>query len=373
MELLSADRIAQLTGDQLDSLLERLRAVESQLKAVQLRVLREVDARQIPLGDGMRTLEDWIVGRLDVTRESARKLATVARTDSADLDGLLADGVSFDRVAELAAAGETDPRLELDLPGLRSELAQHTEITAADEQRSFDDRFLAIQPTLDDTAWSLWGKLPALEGKHIAETLDQVADELPEPQHGHRESRATRRADALFVVCDRHDASTDDSAPTGSPATPPATVFVDATNGPMKPGAWLVSGPRVGPSTLERILCGSPIDVIATTADGEPLRVGSASTAIPPATRRFVLWRDGGMCTADGCSSSYRLQPHHITKRTDGGDHHHTNLTSLCWFHHHVVIHGRGFRIDPASPTRRRRFLPPSSHPPARANSDPPI
>ncbi len=366
MELLSADRIAQLTGDQLDSLLERLRAVESQLKAVQLRVLREVDARQIPLGDGMRTLEDWIVGRLDVTRESARKLATVARTDSADLDGLLADGVSFDRVAELAAAGETDPRLELDLPGLRSELAQHTEITAADEQVSFDDRFLAIQPTLDDTAWSLWGKLPALEGKHIAETLDQVADDLPQPPHSHRESRATRRADALFVVCDRHHPGETETAAAGPGV--PATVFIDATDSPARPTAWLASGPRVGPSTLERILCGSPIDVTALTADGQPFKIGSASTAIPPATRRFVLWRDGGMCTADGCASSYRLQPHHLTERSDGGDHHHTNLTSLCWYHHHVVVHGRGFRIDPTSPTRRRRFLPP-----ARSNNDPPI
>ena len=189
MELLSSDRIAQLTGDQLDSLLEQIRSAESQLKAVQLRVLREVDRRQVPLGDGMRTLEDWIVGRLDVTQTTARKLATVARTDSSDLDGLLADGVSFDRVAELAAAGETDPHLELDLPGLRSMLARRTPITSADEQASFDDRFLAIQPTLDESAWSLWGKLSALEGKHIADTLDQVADELPQPPHGHRGSR----------------------------------------------------------------------------------------------------------------------------------------------------------------------------------------
>ncbi|MDH3250668.1 MAG: hypothetical protein OEQ47_16995, partial [Acidimicrobiia bacterium] len=221
MEALSADRIAQLTGDHLDSFLEQIRTAESRLNAVQMRVLREVDHRQVPLGDGMRTLEDWIVGRLDVTPTTARKLATVARTDSADLDGLLADGVSFDRVAELAAAGETDPHLELDLPGLRSELARRAPITALDERSSFDDRFVAIQPTLDESTWSLWGKLPALEGKHIADTLDRVADDLPESPHGHRESRATRRADALFVVCDRLD-SNDDSA--GSPTSPPATV-----------------------------------------------------------------------------------------------------------------------------------------------------
>jgi hypothetical protein len=146
-----------------------------------------------------------------------------------------------------------------------------------------------------------------------------------------------------------------------------ATVFVDAT-GTARPNAWIAPGPRIGPDTLHRLLCESTIDVVALTSDGEALRVGNATTAIPPATRRFVLWRDGGMCAADGCGSSYRLQPHHIRERSDDGDHHHTNLTSLCWYHHHVVVHGRGFHIDPTSPTRRRRFLRP-----IRSNSDPPI
>jgi hypothetical protein len=119
---------------------------------------------------------------------------------------------------------------------------------------------------------------------------------------------------------------------------------------------------------VARILCESPIDVIARTTAGEPLAVGMASTAISPKTRRYVLARDGGICTVDGCGSTYRLQPHHLTERRDGGNNHHSNLTSLCWYHHHVVVHGRGFRIDPDSPPRRRRF-----HPPDRTGSDPPI
>jgi hypothetical protein len=245
-------------------------------------------------------------------------------------------------------------------------LARRTPVSSADEQASFDGRFLAIQPSLDESAWNLWGKLPALEGKHIVDTLDQVADELPVPPTGHRDSRATRRADALFVVCDRNTPSPEDASE--SEPRQNATVFVDATGeGAVRPNAWIASGPRIGPGALHRLLCESAIDLVALTDDGEPLRVGNATTAIPPATRRFVLWRDGGMCTADGCGSSYRLQPHHIRERSDDGNHHHTNLTSLCWFHHHVVVHGRGFRIDPTSPTRRRRFLPP-----ARSNGDPP-
>ncbi|MDP8958147.1 MAG: hypothetical protein M3N51_02875 [Actinomycetota bacterium] len=45
--------------------------------------------------------------------------------------------------------------------------------------------------------------------------------------------------------------------------------------------------------------------------------------------------------------------------RSESGSHHPDNLTTLCWFHHHVVVHGMGYRIDPGSPPQRRRFHPP--------------
>jgi hypothetical protein len=364
MQTPTPGQIAELTADDLDRLLESLRTLGSQVKAAEVAILREVDRRHIPLGDGMRTLEHWVIGRMDVDRSTAQSLVAVAKADSTKLDEMLVnEGVSFDRVALLAKAGSTDPRADLEMIGLRQYLARQDPIGRADEQADFERRFLAIQPSLDESAWKLSGRLPALEGKIVADTLDNVADEPPHQPVRLRESRATRRADTLFVVCDRQT-----TTPGSSAVSPPATVIVDATDGPARPGAWIVSGPKVGLSTLERILCGSPIDVIAWTADGEPLAVGTASTAISPKTRRYVIARDGGICTVDGCGSTYRLQPQHIRERTSVGNHHHTNLTSLCWFHHHVVVHGRGFSIDPHSPSRRRRL-----HPPDRSGSDPPI
>ncbi|MDH3250690.1 MAG: DUF222 domain-containing protein, partial [Acidimicrobiia bacterium] len=301
-------QISEFTADELDRLLESLRDLGSRVKAVEVAVLREVDRRQIPLGDGMRTLEDWVIGRMDVDRSTARSLVAVTRADSGELDTMLTDGVSFDRVALLAKSGSTDLRDDLDIIGLRQHLTSRTPTERADEQADFERRYLSIQPSLDESVWRLWGQLPALEGKIVADTLDTVADELPDPPAGHRESRATRRADALFVVCDRQTTAPGST----SPVSPPATVIVDATHAPTRPGAWIASGPKVGPSTLERILCESPIDVIARTAAGEPLAVGNASTAISHKTRRYVLARDGGICTVDGCGSTYRLQPHHL-------------------------------------------------------------
>jgi hypothetical protein len=100
------------------------------------------------------------------------------------------------------------------------------------------------------------------------------------------------------------------------------------------------------------------VRVIAT--DGlRPIGYTDRTDTIPPVVRRFVLWRDMGQCSIEGCHSRYRLQPHHIIERHRGGGHDPTNLVTLCWFHHHVAIHQLGYTIDPDSPTHRRRLLSP--------------
>ncbi len=143
------------------------------------------------------------------------------------------------------------------------------------------------------------------------------------------------------------------------------TVFVDldqANGTGAELGAEVEYGPRVGPNTLTELLCGGSVQVIGL-AEGRPVVTSAAAKAIPPAVRRFVAHRDGG-CVIDGCTSRYRLQPHHIDHRAHGGSHHPDNLATLCWYHHHVAIHGQGFHIDPDSPPQRRRLIRPRSHDP---------
>ena len=114
-------------------------------------------------------------------------------------------------------------------------------------------------------------------------------------------------------------------------------------------GVTISGGPRVGPDTLDRILCEGSVEIMVDDGLGRPLAVGPTTRVIPPKIRRFVLLRDGG-CTIDGCTSRYRLEVHHIVPRSEGGTHDVGNLTTLCWWHHHVAIHNRGYRIDPTSP-----------------------
>jgi hypothetical protein len=203
-------------------------------------------------------------------------------------------------------------------------------------------------------------------GQVVSDIIDARADQLPEHPDG-RGSVAQRRADALVEIA----LDSTNGRDGGEPPALLATVFVDAelaaaTAG--EAGAEVVGGPRIGPDTLEAILCAGRVEVDIDSAT--PLGAGPAGHAVPPRVRRYVLGRDGGRCTADGCGSRYRLQVHHVLARSRGGGNDPANLTTQCWFHHMVVTHGRGFRIDPASPPRRRRYLPPRGRgrePPAPA------
>jgi hypothetical protein len=186
--------------------------------------------------------------------------------------------------------------------------------------------------------------------------LSQRETELPViPDQG----QGQRKADALTSICMDSLTGTAEGGP--GRAVTVAEVFIDANlcaSSFGEQGATVSTGPRVGPNTLSEILCIGQIRLIVT--DGlRPLAYSDLGEAIPPAIRSYVLWRDQGQCSIEGCRSRYRLQPHHIRERRHDGDHDPENLASLCWYHHHVAIHQMGMTIDPATPTHRRRLRNP--------------
>jgi hypothetical protein len=138
-------------------------------------------------------------------------------------------------------------------------------------------------------------------------------------------------------------------------------VFVDTR---YSSNGFVPAGPIVGPNTIDELICtGAGIDLVALGPDGETLNVGRRSPKIPRRLRRAVMGRDDG-CSVDGCTSRYRLQVHHRVHWADGGPTDANNLVTLCWFHHHVVIHQRGFTINPSSPPQRLRLQQPDRAPP---------
>jgi len=361
--------LASVTTDRLEQVLLAGEAQVARIRATQMRLLTEIDRRQIPISDGARTLTEWAAARMDLASETAQKLTQTAQrlVDQPSLAGELGEGrVSFDRVVEESRLIHSGADLELiarsrgwDVTGIRRMTARHQRMTHPNEQDMFSDRFLSIQPSLDQTFYKLWGQFPGIDGQLIEQALTQRADQFPALPNGRHAPRAQRHADALVSIAQD---SIDETPTDGNTSTPIVSIFIDAplaasTNG--EAGAEIATGPRVGPLTLEQILCDGQVEILMTSPDGTPLTVGPTARTIPPKLRRYILHRDGGACTIDGCRSRYRLQPHHITPRSQGGTHHPNNLTTLCWFHHHVVIHRNGHQIDPNSPPQRRRFLKP--------------
>lgn len=189
----------------------------------------------------------------------------------------------------------------------------------------------------------------------MANRLIAESDRVP-PEAG---DRSQRLADALVAVCTEPGTDAADQ-----PSLPHVSVFVDVHSKTSDPTGHTTSGALVGPNTLEELFCIGTVDVTGITPTGRPIDMGRRSAKIPRRLRRFVLARDGGCC-ADGCTSTYRLQPHHRMHWAEGGPTDADNLVALCWYHHHVVVHQKGYRIDPRSPSRRLRFRrPPATGPP---------
>ncbi len=310
----------------------------ARLRAIQIEALDVLDRSQVATGDGARTLVDWVSARADVSQSTARDLVqTMRRTrDRSELQGPLAEGdVTFDRLvaASRITGGSTDPLFEhLDVGGVHREASRRKDLTREEEQRSFRDRFLVLQPSLDESWWRLYGGLDGELGAIVDQAISTGANQLPADPEAPSDS-AWRRATALGVLL------------VGDADVPSQlSVFVDADQATVTSGGagvYLQAGPKVGRTLLEAILCDSVTEVF-TVDDGEPMRYSRRSRTIPPALRRAIIHRDHNRCAIAGCGSRNRLQVHHIVPWSRGGPTDPENLITLCWYHHHIAVHQHG-------------------------------
>lgn len=77
-----------------------------------------------------------------------------------------------------------------------------------------------------------------------------------------------------------------------------------------------------------------------------PLDVTASRPVIPAHLRRAVTARDP-RCAFPGCDQpAAACQVHHLTPRSEGGPTALSNLVNLCAFHHLIVIHQRGWKLQ---------------------------
>ena len=317
---------------------------------------------------------EMVASRLDVRRSTARELVYLGeRLADHQIELIRRGEVSYERIlaeTRLAEAGASEEVIEasrdLDLESVKRLLQAHRRMSRADERAVFEGQYLTLQPALDGSHVQVNGRLGALEADICRHGLDRRGEKLI-PAGEARPDAGQRRALALTTLCqDELDRQPEPARTTAERIRaarrrrePSLMVIANQTLAEMsdhEQGVAVLAGARVGPDTVDLIQCVGNTEIIGVT--GQDIILHGSTASIRPSLRRAVLARDDG-CTIDGCTSIYRLEVHHIVPRSKGGSHAAENLTTLCWWHHHVAIHRRGMRIDPQSPPRRRRLLPP--------------
>lgn len=333
--------------------------VISAARSRQVRTLRNLGRRRCqPRADELASLLDISVGKARELLETAWRTPEL----SDQMAELESGDWSFDRAAahaSLIGAGADAQTLESarsrDIAGMRKLKALQVRITRRDEARAHEERHVRTWPSLDQAAGFLKVQLTSPDWQTVTTALDRRGDLLPRDETVTAEQR---RADALVALA--HDFLDSRLTPRGRGSAGVVTVMIDptlATPSNGEAGVTIPAGPRVGPETLDEIMCEGSVEVIVEARTGVPLSVGPTSRVVPPKTRRFVMARDGG-CVVDGCNSRYRLEVHHLIPRSQHGTHDPENLVTLCWYHHHVSVHGQRMTLDPNSPPKRRRLIP---------------
>ena len=184
------------TSDEIEQSLLRSESVIARERAAQMVLLREVERRQMPTAAGCRSLGEWVAGRLDVAPETARDLVATTRRleDLPDVEDAVGSGeIGFDRAVAIGRFAGRDDNLDaldefagFDIAGIRRLAAKRRRMTRIDEECAFNDRYLTVQPNIDESAWSLNGRLPGSAGSIVVQALEAKADTLPRQPDGQR-------------------------------------------------------------------------------------------------------------------------------------------------------------------------------------------
>lgn len=126
------------------------------------------------------------------------------------------------------------------------------------------------------------------------------------------------------------------------------------------PGCRTETGQSLSASSVLRMMCTSPSQLMVHAADGRPLDLGRSRRHASTRQRRALDSRDGG-CRFPGCTQLRRLIPHHVVWWIRRGATDMANLVSLCPTHHRAV-HELGYLVV-ALGTGRFRFHRPDGSP----------
>ena len=356
----------------------------SQLDAVGLALVRELDGREIAAGHGATSTKAWLSEAARIHPGTAQRLVRLAASVDAGLPqtaaALAAGSVNIEQ-AEVVARAVPDLPVEHRAEGERFLLEQAAtfgprqldilgrrlfEVTAPDEaERREADRLARVERRaheerdfrLSDMGGGrvrLSGWLDTLDAAVVRTALDALCTPCPDDAR----SPGQRRADALTDVCRMAMSRGDLPANGGEPAQIVLTMDIDVLRDGIG-AATLDDGSPVSPTEARRMACDSGVVPVALGGAGQVLDVGRERRLFTGSVRRAVLVRDRG-CAFPACDrpSSWSMV-HHIRHWAQGGKTCLDNGVLLCGAHHRIIHRGEWrVRINPADGLPE--FIPPS-------------
>ncbi|MGC4877508.1 DUF222 domain-containing protein [Micromonospora sp. DT43] len=375
--------------------LDAAHVVAQRLAAVQLALVRELDARGLAVAQGASSTAVWLRERLRLSGRSARQMVQLAATiDAAPppvrdavLDGSLtveqgrvvAEAVAAlpveagPEVAEKATelliswADRFDPTIlsrlgERVLTHVAPDVADQAELAALDRatERAEARRHVTLSEPKDGQV-RLTGNLDTETASLLREAIDPLC--APAGEHDDR-SPGQRRVDALGEVC--RLALRTGHLPDNGGDRPQlvVTMSLDALVNGLGIGT-LETGAPLTPGAVRRLACDSAVLPAVLGGNSQILDVGRQRRLFTGPLRRALVLRDGG-CAFPGCDRPSRwCDGHHVHHWADGGATTLGNAVLLCG-HHHRLLH-RGDWTVRIAPDGQPEFLPPDWIDPLRA------
>jgi hypothetical protein len=362
---------------------EDLYRLMTEVNAQALRLLAEIDHRDLAPAAGAPTTAAWLVARLRMNHGPARhqvKLANALTRHPATAAALAkaAFGVEHAQVittavdalpasvdaATVAAAEDTlieqatafTPR-QLVRVGQGLHTALDPDGPRPDDTDTPDPGYFLNLRSRDDGSCEGEFWLDPAAGLQLTALIQ--AGSAPRPS-------AAEGADLRTAGRRRHDALADllrlataQSAAGPVPGMGRPTLAVTISLADLRAGLPAVGldQTRIDPAVVRRMACDAGIIPVLLGSRSQVLDIGRRSKTVPAAIRRALILRDKG-CAFPGCDRPDSwADAHHVRHWSHGGETALSNLVLLCE-HHHTTIHHRGWRVR-LDPDGLPKFTPP--------------
>ncbi|QYF72786.1 HNH endonuclease signature motif containing protein [Cryobacterium sp. PAMC25264] len=154
-----------------------------------------------------------------------------------------------------------------------------------------------------------------------------------------------KRADILRGILTQ--VAQDPRTPTMGGMPPVVMVHVNATDLLADLGVGWIDGvdAPLSMKTINQMIDNGGMQPIFFGGNGAVLGLGTKARCFSPLQRKAITARDGG-CILSGCTCPPQwCEVHHVVPWQNGGATDVSNGVLLCWYHHHTITSGTGWKI----------------------------